>query len=112
MACHDPETCGTDAYGQSLGERCRDAFCAGCSLGACGTRQEAQACCLDSEDCTAVYGGGPGYGSDVGHWWTFSGECVEEDHPNFYNVFHRGENAVALPPGDAPPGHFQAVTLG
>merc|ERR1712061_205635 len=78
--------------------------------GACGTLQEAQACCLESDDCRAVYGGGPGYGSDGGHWWTFSGECVEEDHPNFYNVFHRGENAVALPPGDAPPGHFQAVS--
>jgi len=101
-ACHDPETCGKDAYGESLNERCRDAFCAGCSLGTCSTLVEAQACCLEADDCTAVYGGGE-------HWWTFSGECVEEDHPNYYNVFHRGENAVALPPSDAPPGDFQPV---
>jgi len=75
-----------------------DAFCAGCSLGGCSSLVEAQACCLEADDCKAVYGGGE-------HWWTYSHECVEQDHPNFYNVYHRGPGAVALPPADAPPGH-------
>jgi len=81
--CHDPETCD---YG-----RCRDAFCAGCSTYNCSSLEEAQACCLERDDCTAVYGGGA-------HWWTFHAHCDEEDHYNYYNVWHRGEDYVTHAP--------------
>jgi len=64
-----------------------------CDMGTCSTLEEAQACCLLQEDCTAVYGGGY-------HWWTFKGACQEEDHANSYHVWHRGD---AQPPAPAPP---------
>jgi len=91
-ACRDDENCGSyGAHG-----RCRDAFCAQCSSGSCETLAGAQECCLESTDCTAVYGGGA-------HWWTFHAPCVEEEHANYYNVWHRGVTPTPSPPTPSPP---------
>jgi len=96
--CHDPENCGP----YSTEGRCRDAFCAGCSLGTCETLEEAQQCCEENSDCTAVYGGGA-------HWWTFNAPCEEEDHPNYYHTWHRDGDSpnppkpTAAPPTNPPP---------
>merc|ERR1719330_98430 len=91
--CHDPENCGL--YGGQ--GRCRDAFCAGCSLGTCETLEEAQQCCEENAACTAVYGGGA-------HWWTFNAPCDEEEHPNYYHTWHRdGTPPSPSAPGVTPP---------
>jgi len=92
--CQDPENCGPYPHQ----DRCRDAFCAGCSVGSCETLEEAQLCCEESDDCTAVYGGGA-------HWWTFHSTCHEENHPNYYNVWHRGgeQPPIVEPPAPSTP---------
>jgi len=89
--CRDPENCGP--YGGS--GRCRDAFCGSCALGSCESLEQAKACCSLADNCTAVYGGGA-------HWWTFHATCVEEEHQNFYKVWHRNFSHTPAPPTPAP----------
>lgn len=91
--CRDPENCGM--YGTA--GRCRDAFCAGCSSGPCKTLQEAQTCCANANNCSAVYGGGE-------HWWTFNGECEQVEHPNYYNVWQfESDGPIPTPSPTLPP---------
>jgi len=87
IVCHDPMTCGPkDSYGRATAGRCRDFECSGCGLGKCFNLSQAKSCCAANAECSAVYGGGS-------HWWTFNAPCVEEEHANYYHVFHRGAKA-------------------
>lgn len=86
FVCNETSTCGSSGT-----ELCRDFQCSQCSAN-CTNLEEARACCLESHDCTGIYGGGP-------HWWTFHSTCVEVPHPNYYQVLMRCHRCGLGPEG-------------